>query len=412
MLNEAQGGTSEGQWQLAHAALVELARERGGLDYEEGIWLLTARRAEAHRQLGYGSFTEYVDRLFGYAPRLTHEKLRVAESLEALPALGRELQSGAMTFSQIRELTRVATPETESIWLERARGCTSRQVEKLVSGRKPGDVPDSPADPALTLHVLRFEVKAETRATLREAIAKLRQATGEHLDDDAILLLLARHVLAGPTDDGRASYQIALDVCEDCQRARQLGDGELVRVSPEVSNMAQCDAQWVPSTHVSTDSAQTFERAKQEIPPATRRSVLRRDHHRCQAPGCAHATFVDLHHVQTREDGGNHDSNNLLTLCGAHHRAVHEGALRISGSVDGGLTFQHADGTRYGALPNAPNAFVRARAFQALRGLGFGERETTRALDHVLCDCPEPALDIVVRQCVQRLSERAWTKAS
>lgn len=210
MLKEAQGGNADESWRAAHAALVELARERAGLDYEEGLWLLAARRAQAHRELGYGSFTEYIDRLFGYAPRLTHEKLRVAEALETLPELAGELQAGSVTFSQVRELTRVATSETEKIWLERARGSTSRQVEKLVSGRKPGDVPDSAADPALELHVIRFEVKGETRATLREAIAKLRQDAGQHLDDDAILLLLARHVLAGPTDDGRASYQSAL----------------------------------------------------------------------------------------------------------------------------------------------------------------------------------------------------------
>src|SRR6185503_27191 len=63
-----------------------------------------------------------------------------------------------------------------------------------------------------------------------------RKGAGQHLDDDAVLLLLARHVLAGPADDGRASYQIAMNVCEDCQRARQLADGELVEVSTEVAN--------------------------------------------------------------------------------------------------------------------------------------------------------------------------------
>jgi hypothetical protein len=42
-------------------------------------------------------------------------------------------------------------------------------------------------------------------------------------------------------------------------------------------------------------------RAKQDVPPAVRRQVLRRDRHRCQVPGCAHANFVDVHHVRTRE---------------------------------------------------------------------------------------------------------------
>ena len=229
MLNAGERARAE--WELAHAALVELARERAELDFQEGPWLLAARRANAHRELGYGSFSEYIERLFGYAPRLTHDKLRVAEALESLPELARELSQGGLSFSQVRELTRVATPETEQIWLERAKGCTVRQVERLVSGRRPGSLPDAPAEPELSRHVLRFEVSGQTLATFRDALTKLRRDAGEHLDDDSALLLLARQVLGGPTDDGRASYQVALDVCEDCGRARQIADGEAIGVS-------------------------------------------------------------------------------------------------------------------------------------------------------------------------------------
>src|SRR5689334_22977636 len=94
-------------WQKAHEALVRLATERAGLDLEEGRWLLRAHRAGAHLHLGYGSFYEYTERLFGYGPRLTQEKLRVAEALEELPETARDLQTGAISFSVTRELTRV-----------------------------------------------------------------------------------------------------------------------------------------------------------------------------------------------------------------------------------------------------------------------------------------------------------------
>lgn len=387
------------------------------MDFEEGRWLLIVRRAEAHRQLGFGSFVEYVERLFGYAPRLTLEKLRVAEALEKLPELSRQLGEGAISFSQARELTRVATPETERAWLDRARGCTSRQVEKLVSGRRPGALPDSPADSQLVRHVLRFEVTGETLASFREAVAKLRRDAGGHLDDDAVLLLLARHVLAGPVDEGRSSYQVALDICEQCQRAEQLADGETIEVSQAVAEMARCDAQWLPSTHVgpATDEATAHLKAKatQEVPPAVRRSVLRRDHRRCQVPGCTHATWVDVHHVDTRADGGGHDANNLLTVCAAHHRAVHEGTLILTRSANGAPEFWHADGTAYGELPAAPVAFLQAKAFRALRGLGFGERDSRDALAHALRDVAANAdLESIVRRCLEVLTERALTQAS
>jgi hypothetical protein len=55
--------------------------------------------------------------------------------------------------------------------------------------------------------------------------------------------------------------------------------------------------------------------------------------------GCRHATFVDVHHLRAREDGGNHEPYNLLTLCGAHHRACHRGELLIEKSDSDGLRF-------------------------------------------------------------------------
>jgi hypothetical protein len=144
---------------------VKLARKRAGLDFEEGRWLLRAFRGKAHARLGYGSFAEYVERLFGYSPRQTQEELRVAEALEDLPKTALELEAGKISFSAVRELTRVATPETEGEWLEAARTKTVREVEELVSGQRPGNLPGDVPDPGARRHFLRFEVSAEVSAT-------------------------------------------------------------------------------------------------------------------------------------------------------------------------------------------------------------------------------------------------------
>jgi hypothetical protein len=79
----------------------------------------------------------------------------------------------------------------------------------MVAGHRPGDRPDDRADPSLRRHVLRMDVSAETFATFREAMSKLRRDAGEPLDDDAAMLLLSRLALGGPTDEARANYQVA-----------------------------------------------------------------------------------------------------------------------------------------------------------------------------------------------------------
>jgi hypothetical protein len=128
-------------WQAAHEDLLRLARTRAGLDFEEGEKLRIAERARVHERLGYGSFVEYIERLFGYSPRLTLEKLRVAQALDGLPELAAALREGNVSWSSVRELTRVATPGTERDWLEASRGRTMREIERLVSGHRPGDLP-------------------------------------------------------------------------------------------------------------------------------------------------------------------------------------------------------------------------------------------------------------------------------
>ena len=428
------------EWALAHQALSKLRLKRAGLDAEEGAGLLRAFRAATHAYFGYASFGEYIERLFGLRRRAIEDKVRVAQALEELPELAGALRSGELNWSAVRELSRVAVPETEREWIAVARERTAREVERMVSGLAPGNRPADRRRPEFVRHVLRFEVGAETLATFREAMKELRKSSDQRLDDDAALLLMAREVLGGPGDAGRASYQVAVLVCEDCGRGFQHATGELIQIDPAIVEMCHCDAQRIPIANLhdvtakadarvgTTDSAQadalrgadeiakaeadvgtieiakaeadvgtieiakaetdvgTIEiakaethlntaesaradawpgprpsgaraevkrrRATQDTPPAIRREVFWRDRGRCVVPGCRNATYVDLHHLDPRSEGGSNDPDNLVALCGAHHRALHRGRLRIDGKVSTGLRVRHADGTAYGCVPS------------------------------------------------------------
>jgi hypothetical protein len=400
---EAMCGTVS-RWVSMHEELVELARRRSELDGLEGCVLLRAFRAGVHRHLGFASFAEYVERLFGYSRRTLDDKLRTAEALEVLPELALALRDGSVSWSAARELVRVATAETEHEWLAVARGKSVHQIERLVAGRNRGGRPGEAPNPAAQRHVLRFEVSAETFATFRDAVRVLRQKSNQPLDDDSALLLMAREVLGGPADAGRASYQIAVDVCERCRGASQHANGEGVRVDSAIVEMAECDAQHIG--HVASEPPHVGERARatQTIPPALRRKVMRRDHGRCVVPGCRHATFVDVHHIEARADGGTHDESNMVVLCSAHHRAVPRGQLRISGDV-GALVFRRADGAHYGTMSSVRHADTHHRAFRALRALGFAEKDARRALERVRsANAPTESL---LRQSLALLTERA-----
>jgi hypothetical protein len=376
-----RNGGAAPSWKVLHERVVSFAKQRAGLEWEEGRLLCEAQRAGVHRRLGFASFGEYVERHFGYNGRLLKEKLRVAQALERLPQTSDALRGGELNWSAVRELTRVATPETEGAWLESARGLTVRQVEELVSGRGPGDLPSDPADAKLRKYNIHLELSAETRALFVEALAALRKQAGESLDDDTAMLMMSRQVLATlgseSADSGRAGYQVQVNICKRCQHAEQIGNGEAHPIAPAIAEMVLCDAQVIDAsepTHVG-------QKAKTTIPRAIRRLVMLRDNGRCIVPGCRNSTFVQAHHLTARADGGRHDPDNLGCLCCAHHRAVHEGRLIIEGRPSAGLVFKHADGTPYGGTLDSGVADRNAQVFAALRTMGFKERECRMAVE-------------------------------
>src|SRR5262249_45256681 len=146
---------------------------------------------------------------------------RVARALGDLPQLTAALASDQLSFSAVRELTRVATPATEASWIAAAAGKNLRRIEDLVADRHPGDRPDDPPDPAARTHVVRFELSAETFALLRQGRQVLDDEHGTNLTDDAFVAALCSAVLEdAPVTEptGRAKFQIAMTICERCRQ--------------------------------------------------------------------------------------------------------------------------------------------------------------------------------------------------
>lgn len=392
---------TEQRWKEIDAWGHRLAGKKGEVDVEIGEWLMAARKEEVHRRFAYGSLHEYAERRIGLEPHSIGERLRVAEALVGLPQLREALRQGKHCWSAIRELTRVVVPETEETWLEATDGMRAQDVGRMVSGRRPGQLPDDPADPAERPHVLRFEVSAESFALFREAVEALRRQVDPHLSEEQVLAEMARRVLGGPQDLGRSPYQVALTRCRDCERAWMRAKGEQVEVGPALIGRAECDGQQIGAidgpgedeeqSHVGQTTSgsrsgrpeRKTERATQTIPPAVRRLVMRRDGGRCKVPGCKSSVWLEVHHLWLREDGGDHDPSRLSVLCGAHHDLIHRGHLLVEGASIKDIVFRHADGTVYGKTPDTEKIAVYELAFGGLRKMGFKQTETKRFLARV-----------------------------
>lgn len=422
--------------------LRRLARHRSGLDAEEARWLRCAEDQNSWRVLGYVHALEYLEEVFGYAPRTAQEKLRVARELGAMPALEAELESGSMQYSTVRALTRVATPETEASWIEKVQGCNLRQVEQMLSGHKKGDKPTDARDPTLVEHDVTWKLDAATSALLRETRRQLENELGHPVDDAIFIDMLCRRaiesVASADACDGAKRVSgprtmIHMTTCRVCKSAVQHGAGVPVPVSREQLERAECDAIIVDDEH--------GKRATATIPPSMRRHVLARDEYRCRFPGCRSTRNLDAHHVKHRSDCGDHSSGNLATLCSGHHKLHHDGVITVNGDADEHLVFTrngvvirnederglNGDGASSGAKPERnsasagvtqPRSSARAGASRyrqverdtlaksALQLAGYRSSTATLAVERALAHVPaEASLEVLVKTALRHCSD-------
>ena len=325
-------------------------------DFEErGGW-----KAGGHRSCAY-----WLAYHTGFDLGACREKVRAARSLASLPLTSEAMSKGELSFAKVRALTRVATEDNEAELLEFARAGTARHVERLVRGwkslsrtdenerarllhqsRTVSIVPDEDG-----MYVLRGRLDPEVGALLMRAIEAASDAlyrkesqqreeiTSAQRRADAMALLAERGLRAGfATDDNaplsgsRAErYQVVLHVEESTLAAAgepgksHLADG--TRVSAETSRRLCCDGSVVRIRTDGGGRVLNVGRRTRTIPPAIRRALEFRDAG-CRFPGCG-SRFTDGHHVVHWADGGETKVDNLVLLCGHHHRLMHEGGWKV-----------------------------------------------------------------------------------
>ncbi len=67
----------------------------------------------------------------GWDLRTARERVRVARKLAELPLVDEQLRLGAMSYSQARAISRVATAEKEAVWVEYAKRMPASQLDTL-----------------------------------------------------------------------------------------------------------------------------------------------------------------------------------------------------------------------------------------------------------------------------------------
>ncbi len=114
-------------------------------------------------------------------------------------------------------------------------------------------------------------------------------------------------------------------------------------LAPDTVRRIACDAALVALAEDADGNILNVGRKSRTVPASIRRALNVRDRG-CRYPGCCHSRHVDAHHIEHWCDGGETSLENLVLLCGYHHRLLHEGAYSIEKLAGDELRFRDSGG--------------------------------------------------------------------
>jgi len=313
--------------------------------------------------------------------------MRVAHALKPLSAMSKAFESGALSYSKVRSLTRIATVENEEELIEMALKLSSAHVEAhcrqrrnttSASTRVANNAHDNRS---LRLwrneHTGRMSVKIELsleegelfqqavdKASVRlasETADSARQEPNDKtawatLQADAAMIIVRDYLSGQMSAEGNNNESSSLSTADNYQVVVHVDEQSLVNgeTGDEPSSGASelpvstvrrlcCDGSIIPIIENAKGEPLNVGRKVRTITTAIRRALWARDKG-CVFPGCHCKRYVDGHHIKHWADGGETSLDNLVLLCTRHHRLVHEGGYNIEFDHNNQRFFRRTDG--------------------------------------------------------------------
>ena len=167
---------------------------------------------------GWTSCAHWLSWRTGLAPGPAREHVRVARALGNLPKLSDAMRRGAVSYSKVRAVTRVATPETEQALLDVAQCGTAAHVEQIVRGWRRVD---------------------RTAERTEEKLRQDRRSLRTWVDDDGMVVVQGRL-----TPEVGAALRRALEAACDQARSAAVGSGS---ADSEASDIALAEEELGPT---------------------------------------------------------------------------------------------------------------------------------------------------------------------
>lgn len=145
-----------------------------------------------HLELGHPTTVTFAVKRLGLSKRRARDLLAAGRKLARLPKLDHALSVGELTWSKVRLVARIATPDTEQAWIEQIRPLTHEEVHAMVRRAREGDPPGRTDARAAVHRVKRLTMNAAQCRAWERVRRELAVATGAAVirDEDVLNALL------------------------------------------------------------------------------------------------------------------------------------------------------------------------------------------------------------------------------
>ncbi len=301
--------------------------------------------------------------LDGESARTVREKVETARALESLPACAAVAHAGDLSGEQLAEVVKVAEPETDAEWAQRAQRMTPADLaRKARRQRKPS------TEESVARHRARhFWMRWNREHTMLQVHGELPDVSGAKFEATVDKLVEAMRPAKGQPWEQRerraadALVQMcdAIDVAEKvetphlapqplfCVDVPLEGPVEIAGV-PLADSMVErlrAGAKVEPVLVDEAGAPLAVGTITSSLSVKIRRAVLLRDGH-CRCGNCDLRYGLQVHHLRPRSWGGSDDISNLAMVASVHHPLlIPHGPYALVGNPNqpDGLKLKHLD---------------------------------------------------------------------
>jgi hypothetical protein len=339
-------------------------------------------RAEVWRGDGFADLASWLAAHLGTSVWSARRWINAAHTLPHLPRVAAALEDGDLSLEKTVELCRFATPETEKRLIPWARRVSPAGIRRKADLEARAAIEDArAADRDRNLRYWWFDdgrrlglegsLPADQGAIVASALDRLADRVPDIVADDesdghddesrdvegslearradALVALCAGAIAADPDPD-RATVVVHADAgtLAGDHRGCEVENGPVIH--PETARRLSCDARVQVVIHDSGGGIAGVGRTARTAPQWLLRHLRHRDGG-CTFPGCRLRRYLYAHHIVHWTRGGPTDLDNLILVCGFHHKLLHEHGWTVMLLPSGDARWSRPGGAPYEPVP-------------------------------------------------------------